>query len=480
MLAPARRVQFTVDPKTPIKDLLPGSPKAAQRKLRLPSDDLSQVPEVSLHEPLPADMTADKAFQEIGGLIVKINHINKDKPDHFMTVLLGERADLRGLPFVMGDSCRSSGERNQKFNRAVQSVRESARHVLGPVKLTEEQVDQVWVNFRACCDRADKEPAAGESTADTASPPRVAAVMQMFAPTSAKVRLGMVKHLAGISHPEATRALARLALFSPEEEVRHGAVAALQTRRERDYTDILMAGFEYPLPAVGKRAAEAVVQLERKDLVGRLVDILDEPDSRAPMSKTIKGKQVTVVRELVRINHNRNCLLCHPPANAASMPTGNVTVINGPVSVTSEPQNVTNIVRNAPVHMERTVFTPDVLIGAVPIPGEPLPSPGEGYQSASPDIQVRIDATYLRQDFSLLQPVKNAQAWPAMQRFDFLVRTREMGEEEASEYQRLLKREPGVLPPNHRAALLALRELTGKDTAPTAKAWRELLDLPKH
>src|SRR5207248_7987605 len=106
---------------------------------------------------------------------------------------------------------------------------------------------------------------------------------------SAKVRLGMVKYLAGISHPEATRALARLALFSTEEEVRHAAVAALETRRERDYTEILMAGFRYPLPAVERHAAEALVQLERKDLVGRLVDILDEPDSRAPVSKTIKG-----------------------------------------------------------------------------------------------------------------------------------------------------------------------------------------------
>ena len=53
----------------------------------------------------------------------------------------------------------------------------------------------------------------------------------------------------------------------------------------------------------------------------------------------------------------------------------------------------------------------------------------------------------------------------------------DFGEGEAAEYQRLLKRERGVLPPNHRAALLTLRELTGKDTEPTARAWRELLEL---
>jgi hypothetical protein len=459
-----RRVQFTVDPKTPLKDLLPKPPKAAPRKPSLPGDDLNSVPEVSLMESLPADMPGDKAFQEIGAQIVKINHVNKEKPDHFMTLLLGERSDLRGLPFLLGDDCRTSTERHQKFSHSVQAVRESARGVLSPIKLSEEQVENVWATFRACCDRAERGQAAVESTTDHTSPARVGAIMQMMAPASAKMRLGMVKHLSSVSHPEATRALARLALYSPEDEVRRAAVAALQTRRERDYTEIIMAGFNYPMPAVSRRAAEAVVQLDRKDLVGRLVDILDEPDSRAPISKTIKGKQVSVVRELVRINHHHNCLLCHPPANGAST-TGNVTVISGPVAVTEPQQNVTNIVVNQP----------SVLTGAVPIPGEPLPTPGEGYQGASPDVLVRIDATYLRQDFSLLQPVKNAQAWPALQRFDFLVRTRELGEEEAAEYQRLLKREPGVLPPNHRAALLALRELTGKDTAPTAKAWRELL-----
>src|SRR5262245_45925750 len=77
--AAQRRVKFKVDPKTPLKDLLPRAPKDGRRKPSLPGDDLTQVPEVSLHEPL--DVTGEKAFQEIGGQIVKINHINKDKQD---------------------------------------------------------------------------------------------------------------------------------------------------------------------------------------------------------------------------------------------------------------------------------------------------------------------------------------------------------------------------------------------------------------
>jgi hypothetical protein len=41
------------------------------------------------------------------------------------------------------------------------------------------------------------------------------------------------------------------------------------------------------------------------------------------------------------------------------------------------------------------------------------------------------------------------------------------------------KRESGVLSPYHKAALTALRELTGKDTEPTAEAWRKLLAMPR-
>ena len=38
--------------------------------------------------------------------------------------------------------------------------------------------------------------------------------------------------------------------------------------------------------------------------------------------------------------------------------------------------------------------------------------------------------------------------------------------------------EPGTPSPYQRAALAALRDLTGRDAAPTAEAWRKLLDLP--
>src|SRR5262249_10215209 len=138
-----------------------------------------------------------------------------------------------------------------------------------------------------------------------------------------------------------------------------------------------------------------------------------------------------------------NCLLCHTPGN------------KGEVSG-------------------------EVVTAAVPVPGEPLPSPSRGYNRTSPsDILVRVDVTYLRQDFSVLQPVADAHPWPEMQRFDFLVRTRVLTEDEAKQYrEKLTPRAPGEFSPYQRAALAALRELTGRDTDATAGAWRRLLKLP--
>src|SRR5262249_15392687 len=153
----------------------------------------------------------------------------------------------------------------------------------------------------------------------------VAALMQVLAPEAPGLRLGLVRYLAGVSHVEATKALAKLALFSAEEEVRRAAVDALQVRRERDYTAILLEGFRYPLPAVARRAAEALIKLERKAVLPQLVPLLDEPDPRAPTVQEVNGKKVPVVRELVRLNHHHSCLLCHAPGNTSTVSPESLT-----------------------------------------------------------------------------------------------------------------------------------------------------------
>jgi hypothetical protein len=469
------------------------------------SDDLTKVPEVELQAPLKKG-TSPSALEHTARMIAQINHVNATKQDGFLHALIAQRTDLAGMPFAMGEACRTKGERNKQFAQAVALVRQALVLVeVQPVPASAPSLPPPTFTPLPAATPATPSTS-GTTGSPTALPPgaplpppavdgtrtsasltgtltgavgdhnkgeqfwnsytslmawddqrlsrvdrvqrehvtlaRIAALMQVLAPEPPDTRLGLVKYLSGISHVEATRALARLAVFSTEDEVRGAAVEALKVRRERDYTDVLLRALRYPWPAVARRAGDAVVKLERSDLLPQLVDMLDEPDPRLPVIQEIDKKKVPVVHELVRVNHHRNCLMCHAPAN-----TGTVS--------------------------------PETLTAAVPVPDQPLPSPSQGYQTTSPDVVVRLDVTYLRQDFSAFQAVEDANPWPELQRFDFLVRSRVLTEKEAESWRhKHEQREPGRLTPYQKAAVTALRELTGKDTAPTAEAWRHLLDLP--
>ncbi len=472
---PLPRFQFKIDPKTPLKDLLPVPPKAEKRVGPVLDNDLAHVPEVRFQAPPAKDVPA---MQQIAHQIAKINHLNDKKTDGFLEALRGERLDLNGLPFAMGDACRTKGERSRQFALAVATVRRALQMVPaqmvvsatpvpapsagsgGPsttvsaspppsapvaAAVAERPSDETfWKQYQTFCSQEDhKQAQVDRQQKEIIARARIAALMQVLAPESPAMHLGLVKYLSAVAHVEATRALARLAIFSGEEEVRRAALDALKVRRERDYTEILTKGLRYPWPAVARRAAEAITKLERTDLLSQLIAVMEEPDPRAPVMREDHDKQVSVVRELVRVNHHRNCLLCHAPGN-----TGKVS--------------------------------PESLTAAVPVPGQPLTPPSGGYNNSQPDILVRIDVTYLRQDFSARQPVADANPWPEMQRFDFLVRTRTLTAEEATAYrEKLTPHEPGELSPYHRAALAALRELTGRDTEPTPEAWRRLMHLPR-
>jgi hypothetical protein len=484
--APQARFKFNIDPKTPLKDLLPVPPQAEPKAASPLVEDLARVPEVMFQEPLARNLDTPKAMEQTALAIARVNHLNQKKSDRFMEALLETRPDLAGLPVAMGEACRTKGERSQQFASAVATVRASlgtgnvlvqrvftgmkaSTHgsvvfangsglktvttaavppppVPAPQTAASSPANNTagfWERYRKACDNEDRQSAQSDQAhREIVTVARIAALMQVLAPETPALRKGLVQYLAAVSHVEATRALARLALFSAEDDVRLAAIDALKVRRERDYTAILVQGLRYPWPAVARRASEALVKLERNDLVPQLVDLLDEADPRAPVLKEVNHKQVPVVRELVRINHHRNCLLCHAPGNT---------------------DGVSNV----------------ALTAAVPLPSQPLPSPSQGYDLSSPDILVRIDVTYLRQDFSMLLPVADANPWPEMQRFDFVVRTRVLTDKAAKAYEEALSpRAPGVLSPYHRAILAALRDLTGRDTAPTPQAWRRLLGLP--
>ena len=138
---------------------------------------------------------------------------------------------------------------------------------------------------------------------------------------------------------------------------------------------------------------------------------------------------------MVRIGHLANCTLCHPRSLAAT----------------------------------------DLVRGEVPDPNSRV-SQG-GYQQERATLFVHADETYLRQDFSVIQPVSNPGNWPAFQRFDYVIRTQPL----TFEQEIFGKPVEALSSRQRRAVLFALRELTGADAGRTATGWRRrLAEVEKH
>jgi hypothetical protein len=193
--------------------------------------------------------------------------------------------------------------------------------------------------------------------------------------------MALVHRLSAIKTAGASEALAERAIYDLSPTVRRTACEALSFRPRAEYREKLLAGLRYPWGPVAFHAAQALVALDDREVMPQLNEMLSASDPSLPV-KNKKGEWMK--SELVRINHLRNCYLCHAPS------TDNT----------------------------------DLVRGAVPIPGEPLP---RVYNRSQEGIFVRADVTYLKQDFSLTQQVKKtdkADQWPESQRFDYFVRTR--------------------------------------------------------
>src|SRR5262249_13109549 len=154
---------------------------------------------------------------------------------------------------------------------------------------------------------------------------------------------------------QASVALARRVLFDLSAQVRGRALAALKGRPAKQFVRVLVEGLQFPWPPVAEHAAAALVALELREAVPRLRAMLDAPE---PVTPFVRKDGALMMRELVRVNPLRNCLLCHAPSYSAD----------------------------------------DVLRGRVPNPSEPLPPPS-AYYGGSDGVFVRADITYLRQDF---------------------------------------------------------------------------------
>lgn len=265
-------------------------------------------------------------------------------------------------------------------------------------------------------------------------------LMQLMQAESEPVRSLLIEFLADIDGKEATAAIAQRAIFDLSSAIREKAVAALAKRTDRDYWPVLADGLRYPWAPAADHAAEAIAALRVESRLSDLVDLLKEPD---PNITFTEGKR-TMVREVVRLNHMSNCLVCHAPSQSTSQ----------------------------------------LLRGRVPSPGE---APPPLYYRDTKGVFVRADVSYLRQDFSVVQPVLKAGKWPGHQRYDYFVLKRPAT---FAESEKGLK--SGFTPrtdlpdeskltsnvatyPQRDAVLFALKEITKADAGKSYDQWAKYL-----
>lgn len=255
----------------------------------------------------------------------------------------------------------------------------------------------------------------------------IPAITQILQAQPTLVRTLLVEQLAKIPGSASSEALAQRALFDLSPQVREQAVAALKSRPVHEYQKTLLSGFRWPWRPVTEHSAEAIATLQLQEMVKQLTAMLQEPDPALPFEKVENGERVLYVKELVKMNHAQNCLLCHPQ----SLQSG------------------------------------DLVRGAVPSPGQRMSSYArKSFHGGT--VMVRADNTTLRQEFSVMHlegkpSAENSELEEVKlptQRYDYFLRERRATAEEIKRHQEREKgARPGGFNVEREAVLFALHSL---------------------
>jgi hypothetical protein len=309
--------------------------------------------------------------------------------------LASRHSELAGLPFRRGAACRKSADEAKlikdfslplhRFTDMIEKQRSMAIEKFGfdEPNGMEDRKSKLATTLSKFLNRGSLREKDQSSI-----------LVQMLQPFGQSVRMPLVKYLSEIKTASATVALAERAIYDLSPTIRKSACEALRTRPRAEYYQLLLDGLRYPWAPVAFHTAQALVALDDRQSLPHLDELLGAPDPTLPI-KNQKGEWVKT--ELVRINHLRNCYLCHAPSTDKD----------------------------------------DLVRGVVPIPGEPLP---RIYYNRPVGNFVRADVTYLKQDFSVTQQVATktkTDRWPEFQRFDYVARTRPATDEEIADVRKL-------------------------------------------
>jgi hypothetical protein len=424
---PKSEVVRAIDPKTAeaiSADLNPIDSKPADPKPRLDTHGFEVHSLAARLDYLKAD-EIQKQLQQIrevsldatGSTKVKNElvkqartHFNRNELNPGTVVVLKSHPDLAGLPFQIGSEGQLPKERAESMDVLSRQLREVIQTCVreGDSRPNSDKLFRTLMN--GVDGKADRKV---WTTAES-----VPCIQQMLQPESREIRRMSCEMLSGLAIPEATEALVKWAVFDADAGNRAAAVAALKDRDRNEVTRVLLSYIRYPWPRAVEHACEALVALDCKESVPQLALAYSLPDPDAPFEVDLPlSSRKTYVREVVRVNHLQNCTMCHPP---------------------SFRQN-------------------DLIRGAIPDPNQPLPpSLTPAYYNGSSQF-VTASVTYLRQDFSMPQPVVNPGKWPEYQRYDYFVAVTPV-------YVRAAKA-PAVGSPYQKALAYAIQKLTAYDPA---------------
>jgi hypothetical protein len=409
---------------------------AAKRRSRLTDEELRQqlllAPEVDLETVAGTSKKVISLSGKAAGTGVDV-----------VPAVMARRPDLLGLPLRAGNLARRSREEAVNLKVLSQQLRLQVQTAMPAAA-------QDAVDPRPDPDLLRERLLDGAQRAAWLRPEAIPTLRQLLMNEQRTIRLLLVDLLSKIEGPQASLALAERAVFDLHPDVRLAALVALKSRPVSEYEPALIAGLRYPWPALADHAAEALVALDLRDAVPKLVPLLDARDLSEPYPVDQGSTRRAVVPELVRINHLRNCLLCHSYSASLADP-----------------------VRGLAPNAEHLVPLP--ASGArTPTNGKSWGGGGGSRVSVVTPTFVRADITFLKQDFSVDQPVpSHGRLWPADQRYDYLVRLRPLNADGLLVWQDKLK-DFRTAEAQRETLLFALRELTGEDAGPSAEDWKRL------
>ena len=358
--------------------------------------------------------------------------LQEHDPVELLSNQLSERKDLQALPLTMGDQCRANVEEataiklvSGKLGRLISEASAGAQGVIlrnsGNIALRSKMIKA----------RQDKSIEELRDLVNSDSHPQyLKTTDQILQVQHRRDRLELVNTLKEADNSTAIELLAKRAKYDLSADVRLAATHALAESPRDQYRAELLAGLAYPWHVVAQHSAEALVRLDDKEAIPELVAMLDLPHPAVPIEvEPDKYVQPT----LVAINHMRNCLLCHAPSLSLK----------------------------------------DIATAAVPNWDSPIPT--SPYESSDPDfVSVRADITYLKQDFSVVQPVVDHGPWPEQQRFDYVVQQTPMKRSKANRTKKKLDKAKNL---NREAIVFALQKLSNLSPEDnSSESWKEILE----